>query len=87
MNKKFIVSLLLMLFSLFSVNAFAAGGQEAPAKEVQEEYHAKSLGQLLESFYHTTGIYAFTTPRDDVMTSEAHDEDARPMTTDRKSVV
>lgn len=81
MNKKFIVSLLLMLFSLFSVNALAAGGQEAPAKEVQEEYHAKSLGQLLESFYHTTGIYAFTTPRDDVMTSEAHDEDARPMTT------
>lgn len=81
MNKKFIVSLLLMLFSLFSVNSFAAGGQEAPAKEVQEEYHAKSLGQLLDSFYHTTGIYAFTTPRDDVMTAEAHAEDARPMTT------
>ena len=81
MNKKLIVSLLLMLFSLFSVNAFAAGGQSAPAEEVQQEYESKSLGQLLESFYHTTGIYAFTTPREDVMTSEAHDEDARPMTT------
>ncbi|WP_419773619.1 sodium ion-translocating decarboxylase subunit beta [Halarcobacter sp.] len=80
MNKKIIASMLLLFFALFSTNAFASSNV-APTEEVKHEYHEKSMGQLLESFYKTTGIYAFTTPRDDVMTSEAHAEDARPMTT------
>lgn len=80
MNKKIIASMLLLFFALFSTNAFASSNA-APTEEVKHEYHEKSMGQLLESFYKTTGIYAFTTPRDDVMTSEAHAEDARPMTT------
>lgn len=82
MNKKLIVPMLILFFSLFSINAFASSSEpvETTKEEVNHEYNAKSLGQLLESFYKTTGIYAFTTPRDDVMTSEAHKEDARPMT-------
>ena len=82
MNKKLIASMLILFFALFSVNAFASSNQQAPAEkeEVHHEYQEKTLVQLLESFYKTTGIYAFTTPRDNVMTSEAHAEDARPMT-------
>jgi len=78
MNKKIIASMLLLFFTLFSTNAFAASA--APTEEIKQEYTEKSLGQLLESFYKTTGVYAFTHPSDDVMTSEAHDEDARVMT-------
>jgi len=80
MNKKLIASMLIIFFAMFSVNAFAGGSNQAPAEEVKHEYEAKSLGQLLESFYETTGIYAFTNPSDDIMTAEAHKEDARPMT-------
>ncbi len=80
MNKKILASMLLLFFTLFATNSFASANA-APAEEVKHEYHEKSLGQLLESFYKTTGIYAFTNPSDDVMTSEAHAEDARVMTT------
>ncbi len=80
MNKKIIASMLMLFFTLFTVNALASANT-APAEEVKHEYNEKSLGQLLESFYKTTGVYAFTNPSDDVMTSEAHAEDARPMTT------
>ncbi|AXH12297.1 sodium ion-translocating decarboxylase subunit beta [Halarcobacter bivalviorum] len=80
MNKKILASMLLLFFTLFTTNSFASANA-APAEEVKHEYHEKSLGQLLESFYKTTGIYAFTNPSDDVMTSEAHAEDARVMTT------
>ncbi|RXK02386.1 sodium ion-translocating decarboxylase subunit beta [Halarcobacter bivalviorum] len=80
MNKKILASMLLLFFTLFTTNSFASANA-APAEEVKHEYHEKSLGQLLESFYKTTGIYAFINPSDDVMTSEAHAEDARVMTT------
>ncbi len=81
MNKKLIASMLIIFFAMFSVNAFAGGSNNnVPAEEVKHEYESKSLGQLLKSFYHTTGIYAFTNPRDNIMTAEAHKEDARPMT-------
>ncbi len=81
MNRKLMASLILIFFTLFSVNAFAeSNSTKEPVKEVKHEYEAKSLGQLLESFYKTTGIYAFTNPRDGVMTAEAHKEDAREMT-------
>ncbi len=80
MNKKLMASMLIIFFAIFSLNAFAGGSTPAEVPTEKKEYESKSLGQLLESFYHTTGIYAFTNPRDEVMTSEAHAEDARPMT-------
>ncbi len=81
MNKKLMASMLIIFFAIFSLNAFASSTAAEPVNTEKKEYESKSLGQLLESFYETTGIYAFTNPRDTVMTAEAHAEDARPMTT------
>lgn len=80
MNKKLMASMLIIFFAIFSLNAFASSTAAEPVKTEKKEYESKTLGELLNSFYKTTGIYAFTTPRDTVMTSEAHAEDARPMT-------
>ncbi|MEA3553574.1 MAG: sodium ion-translocating decarboxylase subunit beta [Campylobacterota bacterium] len=79
MNKKLLSILLLMIMSLFSANLMA-GGVETTQTE-QKEYESKTLTELVSSFYATTGINALINPSDDIMTSEAHDEDARPMTT------
>ena len=85
MNKKFIALILFMIVSVFSSNVFASSDVTVEKvntqEEVHHEYKSKTLGELLTSFYKTTGINAFINPSDDVMTSEAHDEDARPMTT------
>ncbi len=80
MNKKLMASMLIIFFAIFSLNAFASSNTAEPVKTEKKEYESKTLSELLSSFYKTTGIYAFTTPRDTVMTSEAHAEDARPMT-------
>jgi oxaloacetate decarboxylase beta subunit len=79
MNKKIISVLFLLLFSLFSTTLYAGGGQAVEVE--QEEYQSKTMGELASSFFKTTGINSFINPSDDVMTSEAHAEDARPMTT------
>ena len=85
MNKKIIVFLLMMFFSFLSVNAFASTTPKEEAtsnhEEVVHEYKEKSITELVNSFYKTTGIYSFINPSDTVMTAEAHSEDARPMTT------
>ncbi len=83
MNKKLIASLLISFLCIFSINAFASSTahENVKVEEVKHEYKAKSLNELIESFYRTTGIHSFINPSDDVMTSEAHAEDARPMTT------
>ncbi len=80
MNKKLMASMLIIFFAIFSLNAFASTSTEQAVKTEKKEYESKTLGELLNSFYKTTGIYAFTNPRDGVMTVEAHAEDARPMT-------
>lgn len=80
MNKKIMASMLIIFFAIFSLNAFASSSTEQPVKTEKKEYESKTLVELLNSFYKTTGLYAFTTPRDSVMTSESHAEDARPMT-------
>jgi len=79
MNKKIISVILMMFISLFSVNAFASSAATETTEEV--EYQSKTLSELVGSFYKTTGLNALINPQDDVMTSEAHDEDARLMTT------
>ena len=82
MNKKLIAFLLISFLCVFSINAFASSTAHDSVKveEVKHEYKAKSLNELIESFYKTTGIHSFVNPSDDVMTSEAHAKDARPMT-------
>ncbi len=83
MNKKFIASLLIMLFSIFSVTLFAStshSSEEATKTEVKHEYKPKSITELMVSFYQTTGINAIVNPSEDIMTSEPNPADARPMT-------
>ncbi|MEA3513023.1 MAG: sodium ion-translocating decarboxylase subunit beta [Campylobacterota bacterium] len=78
MNKKIISVLFILVLSLFSTTMYASGG--AVEEVEQKEYQSKTMGELANSFFQTTGINALFFPSDDVMTSEAHDEDARPMT-------
>jgi oxaloacetate decarboxylase beta subunit len=79
MLKKLVISILLMLASVTSVQAGGTAAAEV-ATEATQEYHSKTLTELIGAFYDRTGIKALTTPSDDVMTAEAHKEDARPMT-------
>lgn len=84
MNKKIIVSLFLLLFTLFTNSMFASDSHNATVangtEEVKHEYKSKSLSELATSFYETTGIKAIIDPQDDVMTAEPNPENARPMT-------
>ncbi len=82
MNKKIISVLLIMLLSIFSVNAFASTTEVTETStELHHEYKEKTLTGLITSFYETTGINAIINPSDDVMTSEPHAGDERVMTT------
>ncbi|WP_428026601.1 sodium ion-translocating decarboxylase subunit beta [Arcobacter sp.] len=84
MNKKLIASLLISLFCVFSLNAFASDTSHTSSTVKEEskvkEYHAKTIGQLVVSFYETTGINSLINPSPDVMTSEPNPAHARPMT-------
>ncbi|MEA1914778.1 MAG: sodium ion-translocating decarboxylase subunit beta, partial [Campylobacterota bacterium] len=80
MSKKIIASILIIFFSIFSVNTFAASAPEGTATE-KKEYEPKSISQLMTSFYETTGISAILNPNDKVMTSEPNAKDIRIMTT------
>jgi oxaloacetate decarboxylase beta subunit len=79
MLNKLVISILLVLSSFTALQASSSGATEV-ATEVTQEYHSKTLTELIGAFYDRTGIKALTTPSDDVMTAEAHKEDARPMT-------
>jgi oxaloacetate decarboxylase beta subunit len=80
MSKKIIVSMLIVFFSIFTVNSFASEHATHETATEKKEYTPKSIGQLLESFYQTTGINAVLNPSDDIMTSEPNPANARPMT-------
>ena len=83
MNKKLLASIVIVFFSIFTLNAFAAGDAGHAKPQVKEEkkvYVSKSITELLGSFYRTTGINAIISPSEDIMTSESHKEDSRLMT-------
>jgi len=85
MNKKLIASLLISLLCMFSLNAFASDTSAVTSHVENEsktkEYHPKPIGELVYSFYKTTGLNALISPSDDVMTSEPNPDEARLMTT------
>ena len=63
--------LLLVLTGLafvFTMTLFAEGHttNSHSAPTVKKEYKTKTLGELVTSFYHTTGIYAFMNPKEGV---------------------
>ncbi|PID47548.1 MAG: glutaconyl-CoA decarboxylase subunit beta [Proteobacteria bacterium] len=68
--RKIVVILFLLFFSTLSLNA----STHAPsAPEVQKEYHSKSLGELFGSFYKTTGLNAFISPKENLKDSQGHE--------------
>ncbi len=84
---KFIYTLIFAL--LFSLNFAYANGDEVRNEiknttqvqnEQKEEYKVKSIGELLSSFWKSTGIYALTHPNPNVMTDEPDLKNARKMT-------
>ena len=79
MNKKILSFLLVMFVAIFSNSLFANEHMEETAS-AHKEYKSKTLGELVSSFYETTGINALLNARDDVMTSEPNPADARKMT-------
>ena len=81
MNKKLIASLLISLMCIFSINAFASDTQSGTETQTKtKEYHSKTIGQLVVSFFNTTGINALINPSDNVMTSEPNSAHERHMT-------
>ena len=79
MNKKIISIVLLMMISLFSVNIFA-NTTDTHERIEKKEYQAKTLSELVVSFYETTGINALINPNDKVMTDEPNPINSRIMT-------
>lgn len=80
MNKKLLSLLFLVMVSFFTTSLSASSSAVETTPTEKKEYESKSLTELVSSFYHTTGIYAFLNPQDGVMTSEPHPQDARAMT-------
>ena len=63
MMKKNLFLILFTLFAVFSVNSFAASAPaEVPGEK--KEYEAKSMAQLVDSFYSTTGLKAILNPQE-----------------------
>ncbi|MGA1931541.1 sodium ion-translocating decarboxylase subunit beta [Arcobacter sp. YIC-464] len=60
--KKSLFILLFTFFSAFSINALAASAPVEPAAE-QQEYHSKSMNELVQAFYNTTGLKAILDPQ------------------------
>ena len=59
--KKSLFLILFTLFTVFSVNSFAASAPVEPAAE-KKEYHSKSMSELIDSFYATTGLKSILNP-------------------------
>ncbi len=78
--KRSLVAALLLFFTLFVTGASAdehhqpaAAAVEKSVEATHSENHDKSMWQLLSSFYKTTGIYAFTNPKDGVVNGEGEE--------------
>ncbi|MDC7243417.1 MAG: sodium ion-translocating decarboxylase subunit beta, partial [Sphaerochaetaceae bacterium] len=82
MKLRFLIALFSFFIFLGSAQASSTHEETATnsAAPVEHEYHAKSIGQLIESFWQTTGINALANPSDDIMTSEPNSAYERPMT-------
>jgi len=79
--KKIIAIMLIMIFSMFTMNLSANDAPQAHSEQTEKkEYQSKTLSELMVSFYETTGINALVNPSEDVMTSEPNPANARPMT-------
>ncbi|RXJ87590.1 sodium ion-translocating decarboxylase subunit beta [Arcobacter sp. CECT 8985] len=73
MKKSLIISLFVLLMSICSVNASAnTSTNEVTNKVEQKSYEARTLTDLIQSFYKTTGLNAIVNPKDGVKDSHGH---------------
>ena len=61
--KKSLFLILFALFSVFAVNSFAASAHVEVSEE-KKEYESKSMSDLVDSFYSTTGLKAIINPQE-----------------------
>jgi carboxybiotin decarboxylase len=74
MMKKNILISFLLLFAFFTTNIFANANVDVVGNDSEKkEYHSKSMGELVESFYATTGIKALLQPEAGVMDSHGNE--------------
>ncbi len=74
MKKSFIISIFVFLMTICSVNSFASVSSYMEVNKVeQKEYQSKTMGQLFESFYATTGLKALLNPQEGVKDSHGKD--------------
>jgi carboxybiotin decarboxylase len=72
MKKNILISFLL-LFAIFTTNSFANATTDAVNSDEKKEYHSKTMGELIESFYGTTGIKALLQPEAGVKDSHGNE--------------
>ncbi len=70
MKKSLLISLFVLFMGVFSVNAFAGAPAHSGEAVEQKAYESKSMSQLVESFYATTGLKAILQPQEGV--KDAH---------------
>jgi carboxybiotin decarboxylase len=69
MKKNILISFLL-IFSFFTTNIFASQSVDTVETTTEKQaYHSKTMGELVESFYDTTGIKALLQPHEGVKDS------------------
>lgn len=67
--KKNILIAIFLLFSAFALNSFASTPAVETPTEEKQPYHSKTMGELVDSFYATTGIKALFEPQVGVLDS------------------
>ncbi len=73
MKKSILISFLL-IFSLFTTNIFASQTNDVVENTTEKPaYHSKTMGELVESFYATTGIKALLQPEAGVLDSHGNE--------------
>jgi carboxybiotin decarboxylase len=73
MKKNILISFFL-LFAFLATNSFASTAVSAEVNNGEpKEYHSKTMGELVESFYATTGIKALLQPQTGVLDSHGNE--------------
>lgn len=71
--KKYILVVFFLIFSLFTTNSLASTAVVETQTQEKLPYHSKTMGELVESFYATTGIKALLQPKEGVKDSHGKD--------------
>ncbi len=69
--KKNILIAFFLIFSIFASNSFAA--DVVVEQQEKQPYHSKTMGELVDSFYATTGIKALFQPQEGVKDAKGKD--------------